>query len=232
MPYAIHGPMDAGTGMSAWGGFLTSGPVPNLPGWSVAPPWVQEPETQRRAPTPSLDSLPSLDEAETTGVRTPVQEAPVPEEPATVEVPVHYEGDNDTCTICISPFADGERVARLQCRHVFHAECLDQLLEHARHTNPFATAEPPCVTCRGGGRIVATWRWIVEPPEPRPATVPIYIPPPTPGGAEFHTPGGIPSDPAFAAPWWPEPAASTSLTYHASTGLGPNRIGFLVDPGS
>ena len=39
------------------------------------------------------------------------------------EFPVIYEGTDDVCSFCREPHRDGERVVRLACRHVFHAEC-------------------------------------------------------------------------------------------------------------
>ncbi|PKA55149.1 putative E3 ubiquitin-protein ligase RHA2B [Apostasia shenzhenica] len=34
-------------------------------------------------------------------------------------------GCRQTCVVCLSRLSAGERVRRLGCRHVFHAECLD-----------------------------------------------------------------------------------------------------------
>ena len=36
-----------------------------------------------------------------------------------IDVPVIYDGDESDCPICMMAFADGERVARLRCRHTF-----------------------------------------------------------------------------------------------------------------
>ena len=63
-----------------------------------------------------LDSLPGLDDL------PPLQSV---DEPG---IPLHYDGSDDVCSICQMPFESGDRVARLVCRHVFHAECLDRLM--------------------------------------------------------------------------------------------------------
>ena len=143
------------------------------------------------------------------------------------------------CSICTCPFESGERVARLICRHVFHAYCLERMhvpwaSRPARETQGFEI--PPCVNCRGGGRVIATWPWIAAAPDPSPAAVAISTPP-SPGRRYFTPATSHPTSrdasPAFmtlAMPWWP--AESQHSSFHASTGLGPGRWGLLVDPGS
>ena len=39
------------------------------------------------------------------------------------EVPVIYEGMDETCSICQEEFQHGQRVCRLSCRHMFHSTC-------------------------------------------------------------------------------------------------------------
>ena len=69
--------------------------------------------------------------------RLPVETTPVPDTnrtrtPPTGEVPVIFDGDNRTSTICQEGIEDGERVVRLRCRHIFqNAGCL-----------PWSTMEP------------------------------------------------------------------------------------------
>ena len=60
--------------------------------------------------------------------RPPVETTPVPDTnrtrtPPTGEVPVIFDGDNRTRTICQEELEDGELVVRLRCRHIFHSEC-------------------------------------------------------------------------------------------------------------
>mmetsp|Transcript_13888 Transcript_13888/g.28157 ORF Transcript_13888/g.28157 Transcript_13888/m.28157 type:complete len:319 (+) Transcript_13888:41-997(+) len=40
------------------------------------------------------------------------------------------------CSICMESFVAGERVRRLPCRHIFHAECIDQWLTHRSNVCP------------------------------------------------------------------------------------------------
>ena len=70
----------------------------------------------------------STQQTEVPASRPPVETTPVPETNRTRtfpadEVPVIFDGDNRTCTICQEEFEDGERVVRPRCRHIFHSEC-------------------------------------------------------------------------------------------------------------
>ena len=40
-----------------------------------------------------------------------------------------YSGDGDVCTICIEEFKNGETVRTLQCKHIFHKNCIDEWFE-------------------------------------------------------------------------------------------------------
>eukprot|EP00971_Amphidinium_carterae_P207554 4118244-Amphidinium_carterae.1 len=76
-----------------------------------------------------------------------------------VQVPHHYDGDNQVCSLCCHPFLSEELCCRLPCLHVFHSTCYEQLLMHHKQQAPSARY-PPCPNCRGAGRIVATWRHV------------------------------------------------------------------------
>lgn len=39
------------------------------------------------------------------------------------------EEDEDTCTVCLSSFEDGESIQKLRCNHVFHPECIYKWLD-------------------------------------------------------------------------------------------------------
>ena len=62
-------------------------------------------------------------------VMTPGPDANRPRTPPVDEVPVILDGDNRTCTICQEEFEDGERVIRLRCRHISHAELQWSIME-------------------------------------------------------------------------------------------------------
>ena len=46
---------------------------------------------------------------------------PVPDDP----IPLIYDGEEASCSICTEAFRHGERVCRLRCRHMFHTQCWD-----------------------------------------------------------------------------------------------------------
>ena len=74
-------------------------------------------------------------------------------------VPVISDGDNRTCNICQEELGDGERVARLRCRHIFHAECW--MLAMVNHGAPLAgDDDPDCPNCRGQRIIIALRNYI------------------------------------------------------------------------
>ena len=63
-----------------------------------------------------------------------------------------FDGNNNTCTICVEAFVAGERVCRLLCRHVFHAICWQR--------NSLNVVDPVCANCRGLGQMIAIWDYI------------------------------------------------------------------------
>ena len=83
-----------------------------------------------------------------------------------------------------------------------------------------------CPVCRGGGTVVATWRYI----RPVPINTPMHTPPArSPPDTPFDTPGSH-------FPWWHIPPhiarGEVPSAYHIGTSLQDGRTGVLVDPGS
>lgn len=39
----------------------------------------------------------------------------------------------ESCVVCFGEYAYGEHLCRLPCRHVYHAECIDEWLDGANH---------------------------------------------------------------------------------------------------
>ena len=91
-------------------------------------------------------------EPEAAGQQT---EMPVPVATPDPPMPVIFDGDNRTCTICIQEFIGGQRVVRLMCRHVFHGDCWTRFMM-SENTSP--TIE--CPNCRGSGVLIAMWDYI------------------------------------------------------------------------
>ena len=91
-----------------------------------------------------------------------VSAEPAQESPTVADDVAIFDGDDNTCTLCLSDLHDGERVCRIRCGHVFHTNCWDQFL------NTVNTPPRPgehrllhrCPNCRGAGTIIAIWRYI------------------------------------------------------------------------
>ena len=115
---------------------------------------------------PQQSSVPTAptQQAENTANQAPIVTTPNPNLSKTrhtseYEVPVIFDGDNRTCTICQEELADGERVVRLRCRHVFHAECwMSAMVNHGAPLE--RNDDPDCPNCRGQGNIIALWNYI------------------------------------------------------------------------
>ena len=76
-------------------------------------------------------------------------------------IPHFYDGVDDACTICSEPFEHGERVCRLACRHMFHAQCWEDFQRH--HLGSLESIQhvrPDCPNCRGSGTLIAIWKYI------------------------------------------------------------------------
>jgi hypothetical protein len=57
------------------------------------------------------------------------------------------DGEDASCTICLSEYTDGSQVKRLACRHHFHASCIDEWLR-TRATCPLCVRSVDDQTCR------------------------------------------------------------------------------------
>ena len=92
----------------------------------------------------------------------PEPEVPPPPTPVYYPTPIMFDGDDDSCSICMQAYQGGERVCRLVCRHTFHKNCWDRYM----HTvlNAPITDEPrfgaSCPNCRGSGAVIAEWNWV------------------------------------------------------------------------
>jgi hypothetical protein len=53
-----------------------------------------------------------------------------------------------SCPICFVDFHDNSKVSRLKCRHVYHSECLEQLI--------IQTVNKSCAICRETIKIIDT----------------------------------------------------------------------------
>ena len=72
-----------------------------------------------------------------------------------------YDGDDRICAICQTRFVGRERVIRLRCRHMFHAQCwLDLAISRPRQEEGTAPTELSCPNCRGPGDVIASWPFI------------------------------------------------------------------------
>ncbi|KAF8377252.1 hypothetical protein HHK36_030627 [Tetracentron sinense] len=40
------------------------------------------------------------------------------------------------CAVCLSEFREGEKIRKVQCKHIFHKDCLDKWLQHDSATCP------------------------------------------------------------------------------------------------
>ncbi|XP_065881507.1 E3 ubiquitin-protein ligase RHA2A-like [Euphorbia lathyris] len=45
-------------------------------------------------------------------------------------------GGGSDCVVCLSTLKDGDKVRKLDCRHVFHKECFDGWLDHLKFDCP------------------------------------------------------------------------------------------------
>ncbi|KAM0941325.1 putative transcription factor C2H2 family [Dioscorea sansibarensis] len=59
------------------------------------------------------------------------------------------DGDNNTCTVCLSEFRDGEAVRVLpECKHCFHVACIDMWLQSHYSCPMCRTVTAPCLDNR------------------------------------------------------------------------------------
>ena len=74
--------------------------------------------------------------------------------------PIVFDGDCRFCNICLSRFEAGERVIRVRCRHMFHAECWQDLCRNSEPRLNATNLIPDCPNCRGPGHVIASWWYI------------------------------------------------------------------------
>ena len=51
------------------------------------------------------------------------------------------ENTSDKCLVCLDDWQDEDECRILSCKHVFHASCVDQWLEHSSNSCPLCTYE-------------------------------------------------------------------------------------------
>ncbi|CAE8619736.1 unnamed protein product [Polarella glacialis] len=153
---------------------------------------------------------------------------------------VDYDGDDQTCALCLEDFSDGEAVLRLVCRHCFHIECWNHML------STYEEEDMECPNCRGSARVTARFRFLAldvtsyeRTPVHRAAAVHHNM---TTGStpAHSHMPSRDPS-PASSGydtpsstvlPWWPASATDVTSVLHSATRLADGRMSIIVDPGA
>ena len=84
--------------------------------------------------------------------------AGAPGPPQDADGVVDFDGDDSTCSICLSDFEGGQWCLRLVCRHLFHVECFNDVLIRSG----IGTTDR-CPNCRGSARIAARFRFIAAP---------------------------------------------------------------------
>ncbi|CAE8636589.1 unnamed protein product [Polarella glacialis] len=153
---------------------------------------------------------------------------------------VDYDGADQTCTLCLEDFSDGEAVLRLVCRHCFHIDCWNHML------STYDEEDMECPNCRGSARVIARFRFLA------PDVVSYERTPVRQASASHHnmTTGSTPRhsqlpsrDPSPASsgyvstsstvlPWWPASATDVTSVLHSATRLADGRMSIIVDPGA
>ncbi len=170
-----------------------------------------------------------------------------------------YDGDEFDCSICADPIQEGQRVVRLQCRHVFHGECYEQGIRSG--------AMESCPNCRGSSRIVGIWNFIGPRPDPTQGQPNLLFADAGTTVTEIRTPRSIMTDHEWQTPgsvrgaettfpaigatgndvenWTsglntgsqseaeqPRSRPASSMSYAAETEMADGRQALLIDPGS
>ena len=117
-----------------------------------------------------------------------------------------------TCVICSDEYMEGDMLARLECEHTFHQQCID--LWAATQTESGRT--PGCPCCRRPIRASEVIEYT------RPAQRP------TPHG----TPDTHYSSAESTLPVWMVPSAEAEPVFHAATQLPAGRLSVIVDSGA
>ena len=153
---------------------------------------------------------------------------------------MHYEGRDDACPICQRDYQNTERVLRVRCRHVFHAECY----ENWYRTQILNQRQPTCPICRGDGTVLATWGYVESPAglhgEPPAGGKAPTAPPKTPPKAKAEGPDvyniGDQEQQTFTCQpcgqFHLEAGCDFPTIYHSETRLLDGRPAVLIDPGS
>eukprot|EP00959_Pyramimonas_sp_CCMP1952_P426580 8934551-Pyramimonas_sp.AAC.1 len=70
--------------------------------------------------------------------------------------PIISDGDFTICAICLEEFVYHDKVWRLQCGRIFHAQRWDRVARaHVERQLEGASSEAPCAICRNAGPITA-----------------------------------------------------------------------------
>ena len=146
--------------------------------------------------------------------------------------PVTYDGDGRECSICTEAFRQDQRVYRLLCRHMFHAQCWDF---HA------VLGDGNCPNCRGAGTLSARWNYI-EPgvdtqqgptgPVPNELAGESRAAEPSVNSPETQNSSGTATTDVPTPSYLTTEGDWESLVYHVRTQLPDGRIALLIDPGS
>ena len=156
-------------------------------------------------------------------------EVPEPTAPPAEVVPTiqqHLFEETDRCSICQKDFEHGERVCRITCMHVFHADCWSGL--HA-HADGERQNDISCPNCRSSNsQVIAVWPWVSR---LGPVTQDVN------GFVPTNQLGQSSDTRARARTSSPTTRASHSFythneVYHINTQLADGRPAILVDPGS
>ena len=161
-----------------------------------------------------------------------MQPPPTPSAPPMETVPVIFV-DNDVCSICTGAFQQGETCCRLQCRHVFHAECWTRAMHTAnrRAEDPHVFMADTCPNCRSSEtNIIAVWNWVSRtgpPTQDVNGVVPRNHLTTDTQVSEQH------GSQTRARSWNPlRHWYSSEDSFHIQTQLADGRPAILVDPGS
>ena len=177
---------------------------------------------------------------------------PVPHAPELV--PLIYDGAEESCSICAEAFRGGERVCRLRCRHMFHADCWQQYVSVNQLREEFSN----CPNCRGSGTLIAIWNYldqgndtqevsgnvaenhleaqamrhsIATPSEGTPRQNEPNTSADTSGGRTFNA-GAAAASSSYIIQSSVETSVNGPPSYHIRTRLADGRPSITIDPGS
>ena len=131
--------------------------------------------------------------------------------------PVYYEGEDEECTICQDPFQHGQRVCRVNCRHVFHSACWEAYL------GTMSDDWYGCPNCRSAGNLIAVWNYI-DPSRTTQSYNGVVVDNLLSGAGGGDTDGSAMRGPGHFVTGPP--------AFHIQTRLPDGRPSIIVDPGS